>query len=408
MTSRSRAAGRVGLRLSAEVTGRAFQFVVVVVVARTLPPEEFGLLMVGFTLGLVLGQVSDLGLSLIVAADTTRAEEGVPGRIASALAVKLALLGVVALGLLAIVVLAGRSAPVASAALVALALALDSIVQFVGWQLRAIGHFVRDWVVALVPRMAVALVVVPVGVAGLGVVAIGAAWLIGSVAAAAFALVVLRRLVPFRGPSVGVARQLLARSWPIGGSVVAAMLYSRVALLILQVMAPGPEVGLYAAAGRLLDPTYLIPAALANVFYPAFSSATSGGRYGSSTLRSWLLLAGGFGTSVTLLLFLSASVLVAVIYGPVYAGAAPILRILALIPMFGFPSYLMNQALAVRGQAIVAFWTSIVLLVVAVVAQPLALVAAGAEGVAACSVAIEVVLFGVFFLALRGRWRMKT
>jgi O-antigen/teichoic acid export membrane protein len=408
VTSRSRAAGRVGLRLSAEVLGRALQFVVVVVVARTLPPEQFGLLMVGFTAGLVLGQISDLGLSLIVAADATRAEGGLAGRIASALAVKLVLLGVVALGLLGIVANAGGSGPVIGAAMVALALALDSIVQFVGWQLRATGHFVYDWVVALVPRIAVALVVVPVGVAGLGEIAIGIAWLAGSVVAAAFALVALRRHVPFWGPTVDVARQLLARSWPIGGSIVAAMLYSRVALLVLQVMAPGPQVGEYAAAGRLLDPTYLIPAALANVFYPAFSTATAQGRAGSSTLRSWLLLAGLAGTAVTLVLFLASSTLVAVIYGPAYAGAVPILRILALIPMFGFPSYLMNQALAARGQAIVAFWTSIVLLVGAVVTQPLALEAAGAVGVAACSVAIEIILFGTFMLALRRRWRMTA
>lgn len=34
--------------------------------------------------------------------------------------------------------------------------------------------------------------------------------------------------------------------------------------------------------------------------------------------------------------------------------------------------------------------------------------AAGAVGVAACSVAIETVLFGIFLLALRGRWRMAA
>ena len=364
--------------------------------------------MVGFAVGLVLGQVSDLGLSLIVAADAARAEEGLPGRIASALLVKLGLLGLVALGLAGVVALGGGTGPVIGAAMVALALALDSIVQFAGWLLRAGGHFRYDWVVAIVPRLAVAIVVVPVALAGLGAAAIGGAWLLGSAASAAFALVVLSRLVPFGGPSLARARQLLARSWPIGGSVVAAMLYSRVALVILQVMVPGPQVGLYAAAARLLDPTYLIPAALANVFYPAFSSATTGGRAGTSTLRSWLLVAFSSGLAVTLVLFVTASTLMTVVFGPAYSGAASILRILALIPMFGFPSYLMNQALAARGQAIVAFWTSIVLLLVAVVAQPLALQVAGVEGVAACSVGIEIVLFGTFFLALRGRWRMTA
>ena len=408
MNSTSLAAGRVGLRLSAEVGGRALQFVLIVVVARALPPEEFGLLMVGFTLGLVLGQASDLGLSLIVAADATRAERDLHGRIASALMVKLVLLAIAALGILGIVALGGGSGPVVGAGMVAFALALDSIVQFVGWLLRATGHFMYDWVVALVPRLAVAAVVVPVAVVGLGEVAAGLAWLAGSAVAAGFALLVLRREVPFGGPSVGRARELLLRSWPIGGSVVAAMLYSRVALFVLQVMAPGPQVGEYAAAGRMLDPTYLIPAALAYVFYPAFSSATAEGQAGSSTLRSWLLVAGVIGTSVTLVLFLSASVLVALIFGPAYAGAATILRILALIPMFGFPSYLMNQALAARGQAIVAFWTGIVLLACVVVTQPLALLAAGPAGVAACSVAVEIVLFGIFLLALRGRWRMAA
>lgn len=408
MSSASLAAGRVALRVSAEIVGRAFQFAILVVVARAFPPEQFGLLTVGFTLGLVLGQASDLGLSLIVAADATRGDEGLPGRIASALMVKLALLAIVALGLLGIVVLDGVSGPVTGAALVAAALALDSIIQFVGWLLRARGHFVQDWAVALGPRVAVALLVVPAALLGLGEVTVGFAWLAGSAAAAAFALVVLRRLVPFGGPSVGRARELLARSWPIGASVVAAMLYSRVGLIILQVMAPGPVVGEYAAASRLLDPTYLLPAALAMVFYPAFSTATAHGRAGDSTLRSWLLVAGIVGALVSIVLFVAASTLIAIIYGAAYAGAAAILRIFALIPVLGFPSYLMNQALAARGQAIVAFWTSLALLVGAVVTQPLAFQAAGAGGVAACSVAIEIVLFGAFFLALRGRWRMAS
>ncbi|MDP9271398.1 MAG: polysaccharide biosynthesis C-terminal domain-containing protein [Chloroflexota bacterium] len=387
------AARRSLLRLSADVVGRALQLIILVAVARRLDSATFGTIVVGSTTGLLVGQAADLGLQLTVAADTARRLIRTSLSIGSALAVKV-VLTLAAVPIFALLfVLLGADSAAAGAALVAAAFALDSFVQFCATTLRAANAFWHDWLVSVTPRLFAVFFVVPVALSLPEPRMIGFAWLTASVISAITAIVVLGSQLGIGAPQFAVAKDLLRRSWPIGASIVVGMAYTRMGLYMLEAFRSSQDVAIYGIAGRLTDPTYLIPAAGAAIFYPSYTRTLhERPNVAEKQLRRWILAITGIALATYLLLAVFGEFVARILFGDTFAASGLLLRVLALVIVPGFISYILNQALIARGQARYNLIVMATLLTLSVIGNLWAVPAFGIWGAAWVAVGIEILL----------------
>lgn len=172
---------------------------------------------------------------------------------------------------------------------------------------------------------------------GGGVVAL----LAGSLATGVVMWRVARTLEGERGPAPaptsGAALALLRSALPFGLLMAGFALYYRVDMLILEWLATPGELGRYAAAYRFLDAVIALAAALGGPLFPRLSAVAT-----SAPAEARRLLEAGWrpllalGLPLTLGTVAVADGLVALLFGPAFAGAAPLLRLLILgtLPLF--------------------------------------------------------------------------
>jgi PST family polysaccharide transporter len=387
------AARRSIVRLSADVIGRILQLIILVAIARRLDDATFGTIVLGSAAGLLIGQVADLGLQLTVAADIARRFPRAAVSIGSALATKGVLSVLLAPLYLLLYVLLGADPAAAGAALVAAAFALDSFVQFSATTLRAANAFWQDWLVAVAPRMASVFFVIPVALTLPEPRMIGFAWLTASFLSAGFAVLLMGSQLAIGPPEGAVARQLLKRAWPIGASIVVGMAYTRLGLFMLEALRSSSEVAIYAVASRLVEPTYLIPAAGAAIFYPSYARTLhERPRVAAKQLARWLVTMAGIGASAYLVLMLLGQTISSVLFGEFFAASGELLRLLALVIIPGFVSYLLNQALIARGHARYNLVVMATLLALSFIGNLWAVNEFGTWGAAGVAVGIELLL----------------
>lgn len=160
---------------------------------------------------------------------------------------------------------------------------------------------------------------------------------------------------PFRW-SPGEAAALFKLSAPFFGIAAFTIIYARGAIVILSAIATPHAVGLYAAADRLMVAVTLLPMMLGSAIYPALTRAAGRSHLEARALcgRSVLLM---LATTLPLAILFTvfARLLVSLLYGPLYLGAAPALQILTwTLPIVGVQSLLGSQLVAVNQQHILA------------------------------------------------------
>jgi O-antigen/teichoic acid export membrane protein len=144
---------------------------------------------------------------------------------------------------------------------------------------------------------------------------------------------------PGRAPATttGAGFALLRRALPFGLLMAGFALYYRIDMLMLEWLAAPGELGRYAAAYRFLDAVIVLAASLGGPLFPRLSSvAISAPAEARRVLEAgWRPLL-ALGLPLTLGTIAVADGIVALLFGPAFAGAAPLLRLLMLgtLPLF--------------------------------------------------------------------------
>jgi PST family polysaccharide transporter len=131
------------------------------------------------------------------------------------------------------------------------------------------------------------------------------------------------RLSPIHGAQ---ARTLLRESLPEVLAALGNILFMRIAQVLLQHMAGPSAVGTYAAAARIAEFWYFVPTAVVGSSFPSIIALREVDR--SRYMQRFALLTTGLlllAYGIAALATLSAAPLVALLFGPAYAGAAPVL-----------------------------------------------------------------------------------
>jgi polysaccharide transporter, PST family len=125
-----------------------------------------------------------------------------------------------------------------------------------------------------------------------------------------------------------VARRLLSESWPMLLAGMAVMMYMRIDQLMLATMTDDGEVGQFSAALRLSEVWYFIPAAIMTAMFPAMMNVRNEGAAAYEAFLQrlydgmlWMAII------VAVVVGFAAPHLVVLLYGPLYAEAAPVLQV---------------------------------------------------------------------------------
>lgn len=409
-------------KLAAEIVGRVAQLGLTALVARRLDETGLGIYAYGIALGFVLAQGTDLGLQLIVTREVARNEAAAPGRFAivgAALKLKLGL------SLLVLAVLAGLSTLRPEGAreptfALGASMLLYSYVEFFGYVLRGRQQLVDEAVLVSAARVVPATLGAGLLLAGGGLSELG--W---TLAAASVVMALLgygwmrtRGVMPRfersnrAGGAQNEAGWLMRQALPLGIGIVLSILYTRVAVFLLEPLQGPGAVGVYNLAQRLYEPLQILPAALLAAVFPAFAQSIGQARgLADAALRlerqtlGLLALAGVVIAGVGVLI---GPAVIGVLFGQRYVeegGAALRLLLLAVPPMF--LTYALTHFLIAVGQQ---RWNAVLSGIVLAVNIGLNLVlipALGPSGAALALTLSEGVLF-VLALSLWRKWRRNV
>ena len=323
--------------LASQVLSAASGFAATAILARRLGPDDFGRFYLSLTVGILLAQFLDFGLSrTLVTQLTDTVQAARRGDYARAgLRIRLAA-GVVPIAVLAAPALYPPSNVFVLPFLLGSVLGLVMGVQLLMSTFLQVEHRFRQMSLATAAQG-------PARLLGVGFL-LAATAANASTASVAFICAALVSLLvtAYRAPRWPTEGNMIAERSPYrallqagGWLVVAAVFevaYQRLDLFGLSLSATAREVGLYSATLTLILPIMFIPAAVNLVVYPSIARAVAEGRLAEvrrTYLRSTELI--GFVAFPLLgLLAWDFPELVVVLLGPRYTSALPIL--LALLP----------------------------------------------------------------------------
>jgi O-antigen/teichoic acid export membrane protein len=328
----------VSALVMAQLVTKAVNIFVSVALVRVLGVHELGRYAYVLAFCFPFGALADFGLATLAIRDVSRARTHAASITAVARRAALSLAGASVAAMVGVALLLGHDAALVEAialgglASIVSALTMPSLVLLTAHERmdRLSMHRIGGAVLGSALTVGVLL-------GGGGFVALLAAALTTNVVM----LGVARALAGTPGPSspvaAGAVGALLRRAVPFGLLMAGFALYYRIDMVMLEWLAPSRELGHYAAAYRFLDAVVVLAASLGGPLFPRLASLA-----GSAPAEVRRLLEAGWRPLLALGLPLTAgtialaSELVALLFGPDFTGAAPLLRLLILgtLPLF--------------------------------------------------------------------------
>jgi O-antigen/teichoic acid export membrane protein len=391
-----------------QVAGKAFVALAALAVVRLtagyLGVDGFGELAIVLAFVPLLLVASDLGVTTVlareVAKDPTRADR-LGGTL---LAVRLAGSAAVFLAFITVV----PFLPYAFEVKVGLAVAAAGVV------LTSAGAFTTPFFqvnlrleyVALLDVLTAVLTVGLVGAAvalDLGLYGVVAAFPLVALGACAASFALSRRFwrVNVRGAWTE-AKPLLGDALPLGLVAVLGLLHFKVDSLMLSVLKPPADLGVYMVAFRFVEQALVVPALFMAAVFPILTRALHGTRADAEavigkSLRFLVLLA----VPLAIATFALARPLVLLVAGPQLEAAAEPLRILAPAIVFAFASVIFAGVLLALNQRRELVLASLAGLGINVALNAYFIPAHGYNGAAATTVVSEALGLGLVFLLAR-------
>ena len=132
-----------------------------------------------------------------------------------------------------------------------------------------------------------------------------------------------------------IAVRLLVSAWPLALTNLAILIYTKIDLILLATQRTQAETGIYAAASRITETSYILPMILVNTLFPLLTRlhTENHDQFNRELLRLLVITAWG-GAVTAVLLAGCASWLIPFIYGPLFSAAAGVLMITAANAIF--------------------------------------------------------------------------
>ena len=341
-----RQATLVAYRAFSDLAGKGAQLLIVVVAARRLSREDFGLFALGTTLGWIAAVATDFGIQLHVARAVAQGFANLKRILLTWFRIRL-WTSAAALVVLGAGLFLTQTVPQAALLMLLLVLVylLNGLTEFLYYLFRGSSRSDIESTLTLGQKLSACLA----GLAALWwkptVLALSLALLVTSTATLLYSLRHAYALgrsetrlaaSPPDAPLPRIGREFVHDVLPIGAGIVLSALYFRVDLFLVEFWRGTAAVGLYNAVFRLVEALRLFPAAVLAVALPVLCRAAD-----RRPLTRVTLLVTLSGLALTIGLWFSADQVIVLLYGDRYDIAVPVFRILLL----GFPLMSLNYAL---------------------------------------------------------------
>jgi PST family polysaccharide transporter len=184
-----------------------------------------------------------------------------------------------------------------------------------------------------------------------------------------------------------VARELLRDSWPLLLAGLAVMLYMRVDVVMLQQMTGDREVGVYAAATRISEVWYFLPAVIvASVSPSIIKSHGTDPELFIVRLRKLYFLMAWLAIGLSLPISLASSWIVNLLYGVQFKEAGPVLAIHLWASVAVFLGVASSQYLLVEQLQRISFYRTLIGVMCNVILNLILIPKLGAMGAAIATV----------------------
>jgi O-antigen/teichoic acid export membrane protein len=259
-----------------------------------------------------------------------------------------------------------------------------------------------------------------VAVAGLGglacrrsVVTLAAGVAVGALAAAAWGLVVVRRRyrlpLPFERGTFDrhLARAAIGEALPLWLATLMSLVYFKGDAILLRLFAGDAAVGSYGAAYKIFEATMIVPSVVLAAWFPALvrvDEERDAGRRGRVELRLGAALL-GLGLAAGGTVVLGSGLAIRLVFGPAFANAVPVLRVLGLGVPLVFLNYGLTHFLIARHLERANLVFTLGMVVLNIGANLVAIPRLGGMGAALTTVGTELALTGccVAILVWRAR-----
>lgn len=359
-TERSDRTARNAAVLSvAEVVGKAGSLVYTILAARALEPDGYGAFAFAVAASLIVSSLAAWGFDELMMQRASTDPERLEDLAGQAVASKL-LVGIPMFVLVGLVLLPSRpDAAAGTALLLVFAAALLDLLSDSGRATATVRERLTGVSVALVVnRIVTAGLAVAALLAGGGLVAISAAYLVGSAGGAAMTFVVVRRLgvrLRPRGRPRDAGR-MLRGSWALGLSTVLGLILFRADAVILEAVRGDAAVGRYTVAYRLVENVLFVAWSVGRAAFPMLATAEGAGQVQRVLRRASGAVASVYAPFVIVALLRAGPVL-ELLFGDAYGDvAARSLQVLAATPLVFAVGYLLGQVLIARGDFVSALW----------------------------------------------------
>jgi O-antigen/teichoic acid export membrane protein len=388
-----------------QTTALAAGIFVVAVTSRTFGAGDFGQLRLAQALAALVIVVGDLGLSGLAIRQIARDPAAVADYGWPVIALRALVTVPVAAATVAVVGLAGSADATIVAVVLLTAVAAASNVTYV---------FIAMEEAAAISRLRIVSQVVLVAAVVLG------ALVVHSLLAVAAALVLAatvnagpplqwasrRKFLSRSAPTRSSARHLLQRGVPFLGSALAIQVVLNGSTIVLGAVKGTGVLGLFAAPYALASYALLLGGAIMGAAYPRIASHWVTREHTKSLMTELCAVMGVLGIGIAVSMFVLADQALPFLFGDEFAGQAPVLRLLTVIPLLGYLNMTLGQAMVAQGSERMAMgvaWASAgISVIVAIVATP----TLGGVGAALAAVAAEVVALAGYVIAMLDRESM--
>lgn len=329
-------------------------FIVGVLIARHLGPGEYGLWNYALAFSSLFVAVAGLGLDSIVIRDILRDDRQRPSLLATAFLLKLiAGIGALALALGSIsLVRQGDTVLVWLVGLSGIGFVFQAA-QVIDFDYQAHGDNHLSVIAQISAFLVMALAKLALLAYDAPVVAFAAAGAVEVAMGMMFLVATFRwrgQRLDLRQASCGLARRLLADSWPLMLSGIAISLYMRIDQVMLGALAGDRAVGVYSAAVRLSELWYFLPMAISTAVFPAIIELRKGSpETYRRRMQQYFDAMSLIGLAIALVMTFIGPALVLMLYGQDYASAGPLLVIHIWAGVFVYLGIASGNWLAAEG-----------------------------------------------------------
>ena len=319
----------------ADVAAKLAVLLTYAVVARELGTVAVGELTFAISLS-VLVVIAGLGMDPLVGREVARDPGNTRDLLWHVLGLKL-MLAVVAVVPIVLVALIGEYTPALrlTLLLIALSATIDLLAGTLAWILRGRERMVPVGIGQVIQRFTLTLIAVgTLLLLGAGVVAVGVAYVVGSVVGAGYLVIQLVRHGLWSAPTFSPRRatEVAVESLPLAAGTILSTALARLDAILLTAMTTFAVVGIYGAAYRLIEGTFFVGWALGAALFPMLSrldanSTPSLDRVFSIGAR--VCLAGTFPAGAVFILF--PTPLIHLVYGAEFSSAIDATRWLGIV-----------------------------------------------------------------------------